>query len=118
MNLCAALKWCLFFILFFLKMMCVSSLFFYYFCYLFIYVAVPGLRGGMQGLFFKLWHVESSSLTRDRSPVPCTGRVLILSHWTAREVPKMVFIVRTRGMIDPGLDPGPEKGHWGTTAKI
>ena len=30
----------------------------------------------------------------------------------------MVFIVRTRGMIDPGLDPGPEKEHWGTTAKI
>ena len=78
MNLCAALK-CLFFILFRLKMMCVSSLFFYYylFIYLFIYVAVPGLSCGMQGLlfFFKLWHVESSSLTRDRIPVPCTGRV-------------------------------------------
>ena len=74
MNLCAALK-CLFFILFRLKMMCVSSLFFYYY-YLFIYVAIPGLSCGMQGLFFfKLWHVESSSLTRDRSPVPCTGRV-------------------------------------------
>ena len=47
------------------------------FIYLFIYVAVPGLSCGMQGLlfFFKLWHVESSSLTRDRIPVPCTGRV-------------------------------------------
>ena len=39
--------------------------------YLFIYLAALGLSCGMWDL--QLWHVESSSLTRDQTRAPCVG---------------------------------------------
>ena len=37
-----------------------------------------------------LWHVGSSSLTRDHTHVPCIAWQ-ILNHWTTREVPQLHF---------------------------
>ena len=34
-----------------------------------------------------MWHVRSSSLIRNQTPAPCTGRQ-ILSHWTTSKVPR------------------------------
>ena len=53
--------------------------------HIFIYLAVPGLC-----LWHILWHVGSSSLTRDRTQAPALG-VWSLKCWTMREVPFTFF---------------------------
>ena len=54
--------------------------------YLFIYLAVLGLSRGTWGVRSSLWHVGSSSLTRDQTWAPALG-VQSISHWIPREVP-------------------------------
>ena len=51
------------------------------------YLAVPG-PSLWHIAFFKLWHVGSSSLIRDRTWAPCTGS---LTHSITREVPRLHF---------------------------
>lgn len=60
--------------------------FIYYYFKIFNYLAVPDLGCSMWDLPSSLWHVESSSLTRDQTWAPCVGS-RVLSHWTARQVP-------------------------------
>ena len=50
----------------------VLSVFFLFF-FVKIYLAAPGLSCSLQGLWSLLWHLGSSSLTRDQTQVPCTG---------------------------------------------
>ena len=45
---------------------------------------MSGLSCSMQGLLLR--HVRPSSWTKDRTCIPCPGR--ILNHWTTRAVPK------------------------------
>ena len=54
----------------------------------FFYLTVPGLCCGMQDL--QLWHVGSSSLTRDQTWAPALG-AKSFSHWTTRGSPKNIF---------------------------
>ena len=37
---------------------------------------------------------DRSSLTRDQTYIPCTGR--ILNHWTAREVPAVTLFFKNK----------------------
>ena len=45
---------------------------------------------------------DLSSLTRDRTHVPCIGR-RILYHWTTREVPSVCFKIACVGILAVGL---------------
>ena len=38
-----------------------------------VYMAVLDLSCARGEFFFKLWHMESSSLTRDQTQAPCIG---------------------------------------------
>ena len=56
-----------------------SSFYFDIYPYLFIsYLGVPGLSCGILDILVvacELWHAGSSSLSRDSTQAPCTGRV-------------------------------------------
>ena len=54
--------------------------------YLFIWLPQVCIRIFSCSIEFLVVHVGSSSLIRDRNPVPCIGNTS-LSHWTTREVP-------------------------------
>ena len=53
---------------------------------------------------------ESSSLTRDRTQVPCTGSSS-LSHWTTREVPGEAAFAVSDSLVAAALDQGPWEGR-------
>ena len=53
-----------------------------------IFIAAPGLQSTWAYLPCGMW--DLSSLTRDRTHVPCIGR-RILNHWTTREVPELIY---------------------------
>ena len=64
--------------------------FFFFFQLCWVFIAMNRLfLLGLAGLVAP-WHVESYSLTRDRTPVPCIGR-WILNHWATREDPTFAF---------------------------
>ena len=67
-----------------------------------MYWAAPILSCGIWIFFFKLKHMGSSSLTRDRTPRPPALGAWGLSHWTAREVPGQLFILLSQ--FDEVLD--------------
>jgi len=64
-----------------------------------MYWAAPILSCGIWIFFFKLKHMGSSSLTRDRTPRPPALGAWGLSHWTAREVPGQLFILLSQIVI-------------------
>ena len=61
---------------------------FFFYMYIFIYLAALDLSWGTWD--FQLQHVKSSSLTRDQTWFPALG-AQSLSHWTTREVPLTLF---------------------------
>ena len=95
----------------------IASILFYFYLFIILYLfylfilVVPGLSCGRWAPWLRLvgslvaaggllscdmWtlscgvHVGSSSLTRDRTRIPCIGRQ-ILNHWATREVPASIL---------------------------
>ena len=52
-------------------------------------------RASLRGMW------DFSSLTRDLTRVPCTGRQ-ILNHWTTREIPRLISQLGHQGRPVPG----------------
>ena len=104
--------------------------FLYIYLFVFIFLAVPGLSCSMQFFFFHLCRIlavarcssqasllfsmwDLSSLTKDRTQVPCVGRQ-ILNHCTTREVPMQILNCSIWDLVPrPGIEPrSPALGVW------